>query len=138
LSSAADVLYCSTDTVVWTNKGIECRLEFILQKIFGFQKWKSVKQIICGLGRLDFVHLRYFYIFKFCKIGMYCVNKTLSFLMKLFYLSNSFKFVWSISGFSDMDYWNLNTVRPTIRKLVTLFIIFLTVVLFKCLLYWII
>jgi len=80
----------------------------VYRKIFGFQKWESVKQFINGLGRLDFVRLRYFAILKLCKVGLHCENRTFSFLMKMFYQSNCFKLVCSASGLSYSDYCNLN------------------------------
>jgi len=29
----------------------------VYRKVFGFNKWESVKSFICGLGRLDFHHI---------------------------------------------------------------------------------
>ena len=29
----------------------------VYRKIFGYHKWESVKEVICRLGRLDFLHL---------------------------------------------------------------------------------
>jgi len=28
----------------------------VYRKIFGFNKWESIKSVMCGLGRLDFHH----------------------------------------------------------------------------------
>jgi len=82
----------------------------VYRKIFGFHKWEPVKHFIYDLGRLDFVHLRYFTLIKFCKLGMYYANNTISFLMKINYMSNSFKLICSAAGLTDADYCNLDVV----------------------------
>ena len=39
----------------------------IFRKIFGFNKWESVRCFIAGLGRLDFEHIYYWQRLKFLK-----------------------------------------------------------------------
>ena len=37
------------------------------RRIFGFNKWESVRSFIAGLGRLDFISLRAYLCIRFCK-----------------------------------------------------------------------
>ena len=76
----------------------------VYRRIFGFHRWESVKSFICGLGKLDLIHLRYFYILKFCQFGMVNTNQTFAFLINRLYLSADFKNICSAAGFCNPDY----------------------------------
>jgi len=76
----------------------------VYRRIFGFNRWESVRAFIFGLGRLDFKHLRILSLFKFCRTGLTNENEIFSFSMKLHYLSNSFKQLCTSTGLSHAEY----------------------------------
>ena len=60
----------------------------VYRRIFGFNRWESVRAFISGLGRLDFKHLSILSQLKFCTARLANENATYSFIMKRYYLSD--------------------------------------------------
>jgi hypothetical protein len=73
-----------TLNVCWNN---------VYRKIFGFNKWESVKQFICGLGNLDYVFLRYLSMVLLFKSMYESNNNTVKMLMHMFSLTDEFEAV---------------------------------------------
>ena len=80
----------------------------VYRRIFGFNKWESVRVFINGLGRLNFEYLRMYLCLKFCKQGLSSSNMTYSHIIKMYYLSDSFKYLCDVSGLSKEEYDKLN------------------------------
>ena len=74
------------------------------RQVFEFNKWESVRSFINGIGRLDFFHLRLYLRLKFYTSGLVTSNFTYNYMMKLHYLSDSFKMLCSEVGLSTEDY----------------------------------
>ena len=70
----------------------------VYRRIFGFNKWESVRSFINGIGRLDFEHLRLFLLLKFYDSALQSSNETFRFVVTLSYLSASFKNVYLRAG----------------------------------------
>src|SRR6476469_1281003 len=62
----------------------------VYRRIFGFNKWESVRGFINGLGRLDFTHLRLYLRLKFHSRNLASANKSYAFVTKLYCLSANF------------------------------------------------
>jgi len=63
----------------------------VFRRIFHFRKFDSVRLCICGLGRLDFYHIRLNLVLKFVKKCLMSSNVIIRFLSRLFTLSKEFK-----------------------------------------------
>lgn len=70
----------------------------VYRRIFGFNKWESVRVFINGIGRLDFCHLREYLCLKFFSRGLTCVNTIFGSAMKLFFCSDIFRQLCSKNG----------------------------------------
>jgi hypothetical protein len=68
------------------------------RRIFGFNKWESVRSFIWGLGRLDFKHLRLYQCLKFCKYSLDSNNLTYAHMMNMYCLTSTFKKLCVDSG----------------------------------------
>ena len=62
---------------------------FVYRRIFGFNKWESVREFIAGLGRLNFCSIRDQLCLKFIKFGFVSNNLIFKALIKRFYLSDA-------------------------------------------------
>ena len=62
----------------------------IYRRIFHFNRWESVKLFICGLGNLDFRHLRLMLTLKFYLSLQICDNVTIRNTFNYFKHSNEF------------------------------------------------
>lgn len=51
------------------------------RKIFGYNMWDSVKPLICGLGKLDFIHIKLKLYINFLRNNINSNNLTLKYLM---------------------------------------------------------
>jgi len=71
----------NTLNVCWNN---------VYRKIFGFNKWESVKQFICGIGNLDYVFLRYLSMVLMYKSMLESNNNVVKLLMHMFSLTDEF------------------------------------------------
>ena len=80
------------------------------RRIFGFNKWESIRCFIYGLGRLDFSSLRLFMHLKFCSVNLSCSNSTFLSVMKLYCLSHTFINLCTSVGLSRSDYENFETI----------------------------
>jgi hypothetical protein len=60
---------CNRLNICWNN---------VYRRIFGFNRWESVKCFICGLGKLDFMHIHMKAVLRFYKkllsSGIYVIN----------------------------------------------------------------
>ena len=70
----------------------------VYRRIFGFNRWESVRIFINGIGRLDFYHIRELLRLKFFSRGMVSKNVTLARAMKLFFCSDTFKHLSCVIG----------------------------------------
>lgn len=70
---------------------LNCGWNSMYRRIFGFQKWESVRIFIAGLGRLDFKCLRAYACLKFVKFGFASTNEIFRNLVKRFVVSNDFR-----------------------------------------------
>jgi len=48
-----------TDTIRGISKMQPMKCTLIYRRIFGFNKWESVKSFICGLEKIDFWHMKF-------------------------------------------------------------------------------
>jgi len=62
----------------------------VYRRIFGFNKWESVRVFINGIGRLDFQHLRVYLCLKFFSRGIISANIPFANAMNLFCHSDAF------------------------------------------------
>ena len=74
------------------------------RRIFGFNKWESVRQFTGGLGRLDFVHTRLHLRLKFCKNDLLSSNHTFAHAMRAHFLSIDFKKLCFDSGMNPNEH----------------------------------
>lgn len=78
------------------------------RRIFGFNKWESVRQFIGGLGRLDFTHIRVNLRLKFYKTSLTCGNNSFENVMKSHFFSDDFRKLCFESGIDNMNYINFS------------------------------
>jgi len=57
---------------------------------FGFNKWESVKQFICGVGNIDYVFLRYLSMVLMYKSMLESNNNVVKLLMHIFSMTDEF------------------------------------------------
>ena len=79
----------------------------VYRRIFGFNKWESVRDFIGGIGRLNFSFMRSYLQIKFCKFGLINENQTYKSVMRMHYLSHIFKNLCSNAGLSSFDYFQI-------------------------------
>jgi len=75
----------------------------VYRRIFGFNKWESVRSFINGIGRLDFEHLRMFLSLKFLSNALQSSNEIFRFVASLAHVSNTFRNVYLRVGFVQED-----------------------------------
>ena len=63
----------------------------VYRRIFGFNKWESVRAFVAGIGRLDFKSLRAYLRLKFCKFSLTTKNEFFCNIMKRHVLTNEFR-----------------------------------------------
>ena len=83
----------------------------VYRRIFGFATRQSVRVLINGLGRLDFIHLRKYWILKFYKNAL-SVNANLNvhYLANMNYVKMEFKQFGETCNLSAAQYEQLNHV----------------------------
>ena len=62
----------------------------VYRRIFGFNKWESVRVFINGIGRLDFCHLKDYLRLKFISSGIMSLNVPFAYAIIQFFHSNTF------------------------------------------------
>ena len=78
------------------------------RKIFGFNKWESVKLFIAGLGRLDYKHIRASLCVNFVKNNLFSNNRTFNFVLIRFCLTD---FCDLCKQFNfNLDIWKLHSL----------------------------
>ena len=63
----------------------------VYRRIFGFNKWESVRVFIAGLGRMNFFSIHAHLCFKFQKEGIRSTNLVFCSILKRFMFSSDFK-----------------------------------------------
>ena len=61
----------------------------VIRKIFGYNKWESVKSVLCGLGRLNVKHLIMLRKVRFYRHLYYAQNSLLSDIFYMFLMQYS-------------------------------------------------
>ena len=79
----------------------------IYRRIFGFNKWESVKTFINGLGRLDFKHLRAYLRVKFIKFGLLSKNDIFNHIAKRYVMSLELNLQYEALGLTNLSVENL-------------------------------
>ena len=88
-------------------------------KIFGYNKWESVKEVICRLGRLDFLHLINMRRILLLKSMHFCNNSVILELLKnscciseILKVQNVYKIqmVWSVAKIKALTHISFNTI----------------------------
>ena len=79
----------------------------LYRRIFGFNKWESVKSFIWGLGRLDFKSIRCFLCVKFYKSGLVSGNNVFRCITQRRLLTNEIKQLWSSLDLNIVDFDSL-------------------------------
>jgi len=107
------ILLYATAAMKLTNEQL-CELNAawnsVYRRIFGFNKWESVRQFIGGLGRLDFNHIRMHQRLKFCKTSLTCGNHSFENIIKAYYFSDDFRKLCFDSGISNVNGINFNNL----------------------------
>lgn len=75
----------------------------VYRRIFGFNKWESVRGFINGIGRLDFRHLRLFYCIKFYDNSMDHTDRSFTYVLRLFRLSETFGNICKEAGLYEVE-----------------------------------
>jgi len=84
----------------------------VYRKIFNFNKWESVKQLICLLGRLDVLHLeniRRIHFIKKMLASCTGVNNTVKFILTKYIPNGEFTFV--LKKFDSQFDWSLMKIK---------------------------
>jgi hypothetical protein len=76
----------------------------VYRRIFGFNRWESVKSFIAGIGRLNFCYLRMYLYIKFCKFGLSSSNKVFSSLICRHVATNEFRLRCNVYGLENVQY----------------------------------
>jgi len=58
-------------------------LILLTRRVFRFHRWESVKCFICGLGKLNFIHIHMQSVLRFCKKLYFSSNSVLQVLSKV-------------------------------------------------------
>ena len=67
----------------------------VYRRIFGFNKWDSVRVFIAGLGRMNFTSIHAHLCFKFQKVGIRSKNEVFGSIVRHFMFSQDFKLLCS-------------------------------------------
>ena len=70
----------------------------VYRRIFGFNRWESVRIFINGLGRLDFCHIRMYLCLKMFSCELVSTNVRFARAMKLFFCSDTFQHLCCDTG----------------------------------------
>ena len=62
----------------------------VFRRIFHFHKHESVRVFMCGLGRLDFIHLCHKMRLTFIRKGLNSANQSVKFVTRLFIMGHDF------------------------------------------------
>lgn len=81
---------CAVKLTVSQGAELNCCWNTVFRRIFNFRKYDSVRSCICGLGRLDFHHIRINLMLKFVKNCLLSSNVIVRFFGRLFTLSAAF------------------------------------------------
>ena len=93
----------------------------VYRRIFGFNRWESVKSFIAGIGRLNFSYLRMYLYFKFCKLGLNSNNRVFYSLICRHVLTSEFRSRCHIYGLQNVQCDHLSRVSLIhIKSLVTI------------------
>jgi len=65
----------------------------VYRRIFGFNKWDSVRTFIAGLGRMEFISIHAHLGLKFYKVGCNSNNLVFSSILKRFMFTEDFKWL---------------------------------------------
>jgi len=77
LTYALPALKLNREQLHEMNKAWNCAY----RKIFGYHMWESVKQLMCCLGKLDFMHIRLKLYINFLRTNVNSNNLTLNYLL---------------------------------------------------------
>ena len=75
----------------------------VYRRIFGFNKWESVRCFINGLGRLDYSFLKLYLHLKFCRLNLLSDNATFRSVMNVYCCSNVFNKLCSSVGIVNVS-----------------------------------
>ena len=78
------------------------------RRIFGFNRWESIRSFIAGIGRLDFHHIRANLYFKFCKFGVISQNIVFRNIMIRHTFTHEFKQRCNIYGLQNINCSSIN------------------------------
>ena len=117
------VLSYATNAVRLTNQqlsSISICWNSVYRRMFGFATWQSVRVLINGLERLDFIHLRRFWILKFYKSALPMnANLNVRYLANMSYVKTEFKqFCETCNLSSAHQYEQLNHVSTNTLRCV--------------------
>ena len=102
------VLLYSCAALSYTNqqlRDINACWNSVYRRIFGFNKWDSVRAFIAGLGRMDFMSIHAHLCLKFYKGGSSSNNSIFSNTVNRFMFSNDFKLLCnSVSVTLEVNY----------------------------------
>ena len=85
----------------------------VYRKIFGFNQWESVKEVICFMGRLDVHHIVNMRRLLFIKRSLSCSNKVISVCLCNYMRYNSE--LLQVQNLCNID---LNWSAPKIKALI--------------------
>ena len=89
----------------------------VYRRIFGFNKWESVRVFVAALGRLDFKSLRLQLRLKFYKLGLDSKNMVFSSIVKRCLLTQNVKELYSSIGIYNLSFDNLRMLSViTLQK----------------------
>ena len=80
----------------------------VYRRIFGFNKWESVKLFIAGLGRLDFKSLRSYLCLKFYKAGSLSDNTVFRNVMNHYLFSTEFKEICNAYKVTNVQFLSMS------------------------------
>jgi len=115
------LLYCTTSITLSKDQArqLDVAWNSVYRRIFGFNKWESVKAFIAGLGRLNFLFLRGFLCLKFCKFGLLSSNTIFCNLINRFVYSIEFADFCGALGCVSFSHDNLACMSVYRIKTVT-------------------
>src|SRR5271155_6281341 len=89
------ILYAieSVNMKLSTLKDVNSWWNSVYRRIFGYNRWESVKHLICQLGRLDIIHIVNMRRLLFVKCMRDCGNNVINSLMYYYYAGPELKVV---------------------------------------------
>ena len=90
----------------------------VFRRIFQFRKHDSVSLFICGLGRLDLKHLLTYLELKFIKNSLFCSNTVVTYVTKVFIISQEFKRVCNRVDIDSANFchFTFSKIRTTVYE----------------------